>query len=414
MTPPRQGGGPPDDPAPFGLEVAERLGLWSLRWQEAQDNAAKSLAARYQALADHLGRMTAVEEGRPLRESVKPAGWPVDSKPSRAFAEITRFFRPVDERGVDRVIPDLGEFERPLNPRGIAVTPAERVEIAGRVYRAILDDAIDRFLASPRVDGKHPDEGAIFDARLAERLGDWSDFWRQAQDAADKDSRLAAARNGPTRLASARARPAEPDLRPATVRSHIERMSALESGRSLEDALKGTGRPALEPVDMNRLREFVEVARFFRIEAESQLPTVSKPKGGDATASSQAAARIYRAILDDAIRRCRELPREGGAPPDASLVFDPRLAERLGAWSIHWARAQAGEGEGTLSRFAAVRSHMERMASLEDGRTLRNALAPADPPLSKSVVPASPREFAEVARFFRLEAVWELERIRSR
>ena len=152
-TPPRPGGGPPDDAALFSLELAERLGRWSLRWQEAQDNAAKSLADRYQALSDHLGRMSSLEEGRSLREAVKPPGRPVESKPPRSFAEIARFFRPVDERGIDKVVPELVEFERPLNPRGIAVTPAERVEIAGRAYRAILDEAVDRFLASPRAGG---------------------------------------------------------------------------------------------------------------------------------------------------------------------------------------------------------------------------------------------------------------------
>jgi hypothetical protein len=417
-TPPRPGGGPPDDPALFSLELAERLGLWSLRWQEAQDNAAKSLAGRYQALSDHLNRMSSLEEGRSLREAVQPTGRPVESKPPRSFAEIARFFRPVDDGGIDKVVPDLVEFERPLNPRGVAVTPAERVEIAGRAYQAVLDEAVDRFLTSPRVGGSRLDAGAIFDALLAERLGNWSDFWRQAQDAADMDpdSRSAAARNGSARLALVGARLANPDLRPSTVGSHIERMSALESGRFLNDTLERAGRPGVEPVDMNRLREFADVARSFRIEAEGQLPKASRPNGTDATASSRSAAagRIYRAILDGAARRYREMPGAGGAPSDARLVFDPYLAERLGSWSIRWARAQAVVGEGTQSRFAAVRSHIERMASLEDGRALRDALAPAGPPIDKSVVPVPPREFAEVARFFRLEALWELERIKSR
>ena len=345
-------------------------------------------------------------------------GRPVESKPPRLFAEIARFFRPVDERGIDRVVPELVEFERPLNPRGVAVTPAERVEIAGRVYRAILDEAVDRFLASPRAGEARPDEAAIFDAPLAERLGNWSDLWRQAQDdaATDTSSRSAAARNGSARLALAGTRLAGPDALPATVKSHIERMSALESGRFLDDALKRAGRPAVEPVDMTRLREFVDVARFFRIEAESQLPEPSRPKGTDVTASSRAAAagRIYQAILDGAARRYLAIPRAGGAPADARSVFDPRLAERLGSWSIRWGRAQAAAGEGPGSRFAAVRSHIERMASLEDGRALHDALARAGPPVGGSDARPPPREFAEVARFFRLEALWELELIKSR
>jgi hypothetical protein len=409
-TPPRPGERPPDDAAFFSLDVAERLGRWSLRWQEAQDNAAKSLAARYQALSDHLGRMSALEEGRAVREAVKPPGRPVESRPPHAFAEIAPFFRPIDERGVDRVAPEFFDFERPLNPRGIGVTAADQVEIAGRTYRAILDEAVDRFLASPPAGAGRLDEGAIFDTLLAERLGEWSDLWRRSQDAAAKDSRLAAARNGSARFASAKPQTADPDFRPATVRSHIERMSALESGRFLDDALKRAGRPAVEPVDMTRLRDFADVARFFRIEAEGQFPKTPRPNSADMTAASRAAAQIYRAILDGAVRRYREMPRAAGATPDARLVFDPALAERLGSWSIRWARVQATAGEGTLSRFAAVRSHIERMASLESGQSLRDALAPDGHP----VAPAPSREFTDVARFFRLEAVWEQERIKSR
>ncbi len=150
MTLPRPDGGPRDAAALFPLELAERLGQWSLRWQEAQDNAAKSRAARYRALSDHLGRMSALEGGRFWREAAKAAGGPDEPKPPRVFAEVARFFRPVDERGIDRIVPALPQSERPVEPVGVAVTPAERVEIAGRVYPAILDEAVDRFLASPR------------------------------------------------------------------------------------------------------------------------------------------------------------------------------------------------------------------------------------------------------------------------
>jgi hypothetical protein len=54
--------------------------------------------------------------------------------------------------------------------------------------------------------------------------------------------------------------------------------------------------PAAQPVDMTRFREFAEVARFFRIEAESRLPGASRPKGTDVTDSGQAATAggIYR------------------------------------------------------------------------------------------------------------------------
>jgi hypothetical protein len=193
-------------------------------------------------------------------------------------------------------------------------------------------------------------------------------------------------------------------------------MSALESGRFLDDALARAGRPALEPVDRPRLGEFTDVVRFFRLEAERHLPESASPVDRDAIAAGQAAAaaRIYEAILDGAARRYLEATRAGGAPADVRLSFDLRLAERLAFWSIRWGRAQASEGAGLTPRFAAVRSHIERMASLEDGRSLRAALARVDPRVGGPDAPVPPHAFAEVARFFRLEALWELERIKAR
>ena len=166
---------------------------------------------------------------------------------------------------------------------------------------------------------------------------------------------------------------------------------------------------------MTRFREFAEVARFFRIEAEGRLPGASRPKGADVTDSGQAetAGRIYRAILDGAARRYREAPRRRG-PADVRLVFDPRLAERLAAWSVRWARARIRADASRASQFTAVRSHVERMATLEDGRSLHDALERAGPLAGGLAAPAPPREFADVARFFRLEALWELEQIKSR
>jgi hypothetical protein len=416
LTPPRPGGGRPDDETASSLEFAERLGRWSHRWQEAQDNAARSLAGRYQALSDHLARMTALENGRFGRAAVPPAGAlpgrPVGSKSPDSFAEIARFFRPVDEPSLDAIVPELVEFERPLNLRGIVVTPAERVEIAGRAYRAVLEEAVARFLSAPRAGEPRRDEGAIFDTRLAERLGLWSDLWRRAEDAAaaEPSARPPAGRDRSARLAWAGTRFAGLEWRLAAVQAHVERMSGLESGRSLEDALQRAGRPAVGPIDPTRLTEFVAVARFFRIEAECQLPASSRPQGPEMTASSraEAARRIYQAILDGAVRRHRE------APPNGRPVLDARLAERLGDWSIRWGRAQAGEGAGPVARFAAIRSHIEQMAELEDGRALHDARARAEPRGGAPATPAIPVEFAEVARFFRLEALWELERMKAR
>jgi hypothetical protein len=119
-------------------------------------------------------------------------------------------------------------------------TASERAEVAGRVYRALLRGEARRYLA------KAPDAPAVFDARLAERLGEWSLRWMEA------------ARNAGGRAARFEA-----------VRAHLERMRDLESGQSVQDALRQEGRLGDRPLDITKLVEFTEVARFFRLDAES-------------------------------------------------------------------------------------------------------------------------------------------------
>ena len=126
------------------------------------------------------------------------------------------------------------------------------------------------------------------------------------------------------------------------------------------------------------------------------------------------AGRIYRETMDEAAHRYRKAPRAGQALADVRLVFDPRIAERLAAWSIRWARAQIRTNVTRESQFNAVRSHAERMASLEDGRSVRDALERAGHRVDGVGGPAPPRDFADVARFFRLQALWELEQVKSR
>ncbi len=413
--PPRPGRGAADVEARSLLELVERLGPWSLRWQEAQDEVAKSRAARYQSLSDHLVRMSDLEHGRFRHGSdrAKAAGAPVEPKADDIPADAARFFRPIDGWSLDQVVPTRFQSGRPLNPVGVGVIPAEQAEIAARVYRAVLDEAVGRYRASLREGQARRHEEAIFDAPLAERLGFWSDLWSQAQDAADRDasSRSTAAR---TSLGGARSVGTRGPL--VAIRAHIERMNDLEKGPVADGARERAGRPAVGPFDLTRLREFTEVARFFRIEAEDRLPGGLGPRDADVMDSGQAvtANRVYRAVLDEAARRYREAPRARGVPADVGLVFDSRLAERLAAWSARWARAQIRADGSRASRFTAVQSHIERMAALEDGRSLRDVLERPVLPAAGITAPAPPREFADVARFSRLEALWELEQIKAR
>jgi hypothetical protein len=414
----RPGSPEPDVDARSIVELAERLGVWSLRWQAAQDNAARTRAARYQALSDHLGRMSALGDGQFSHATGPAAGGLVAMKPPRAAAEVARFFRPIDEWDIDRIIPTLLVSERPINPVGVAVAPAELFEIAARVYHEILDEAVDRFLASPRGGQTRADEVPIFDSPLAERLGFWSDLWSQSQELAAKDPswRPSAVGDGSARIPSAGVRTAGPSARMPTIRSHIERTRELENGRFVDEALKRTGRTAAKPVDWSRYNEFASVVRFLRIEAESWMSGAPRPKGMESTDSAQAAtaSRIYRAILDEAAHRYVLAPRAGQAVADVRLIFDSRLAERLAAWSIRWARAQIRTDLSRVSQFNAVRSHAERMASLEDGRSFHDALERAGHRVVGVAASAPPREFVDVARFFRLEALWELAQVKSR
>jgi hypothetical protein len=412
-SPPRAGGNPPDVEVRSRLELVGRLGPWSLRWREAQDNAARSRAARYQSLSDHLARMSDLEQGRfwPKAGRAKAAGGPVEAKSLPVSAEAARFFRPIDGWSFDRIVLPRFESERPLNLATVAVTPAERVAIAGRVYRAILDEAVGRFLASLREGKARRHDEAIFDALLAERLGFWSDLWSQAEDAADGDAfgRLPGAR---VRSTGARAA----GRLTAAIQAHVERMRELEDGRFVDDVFRRSGRPTGWSVDMSRFREFAEFAHFFRVEAEGRLPGGPSSREADGTDSGQAATagRIYRTILDESVHRYRETPRAGGATADARIVFDPRLAERLAAWSARWARAQVRADGSRAAQFTAVRSHADRLTALEDGRALRDVPERAGTAAGGPAAPAPPREFADVARFFRLEAQWELEQLKSR
>jgi hypothetical protein len=416
---PRRGGAAPNGEASPDLEPIERLGLWSLRWQEAQDNAAKSLAGRYEAMWGHLARMSGLEEGHEAVGAGQEPGGPVGPKPTRSLADVARFFRPIDELTIDRIIFTQLESERPLNSKAAAITPAEQVEIAERTYHAIVDEAVGRFLARGRGYVARNDAAPIFDGVLAERLGLWSDLWWQTEEvvARARPVRPLTFADGSARSPTAMARLPGPRPFFAATQSHVERMRLLETGRFVNGLPERPGQPAAGPINMARFSEFVEVARFLRIDAENWLPDDSRPEDPDATdptGHAAVAGKTYRAIFNGAARRSGKARHAGDAPADVHSRFDARLAERLAAWSIRWARAEIRASASRAAQFNAVRAHVERMTSLEDGRAFREANERADSGAPGAAAVAPPREFTDVASFFRLQAMWDLDQIRSR
>ena len=219
MTKSRSGRAGPDVVARANLELAERLGPWSLRWQEAQDNAARSRAARYQSMADHLGRMSTL---------ANECSWRILARGPKGGSDRSQFADQPRSHGssVRSMRGDLtGSFTRSFSPgcpsmgQGVAVTHAEQVEIADRIDDVIMDEAIERFPASPRQDDMQSINGL-----LAERLGFWSDLWRQSQDvtARDRPGRSLADGDRSASVASAEARAAGPSGPAATLRLHLE------------------------------------------------------------------------------------------------------------------------------------------------------------------------------------------------
>jgi hypothetical protein len=135
----------------------------------------------------------------------------------------------------------------------------------------------------------------------------------------------------------------------------------------------------------------------------------------DRTAAERAevAARVYRALLRGEARRYLAPPHAGEPPPDASAVFDARLAERLGEWSLRWMEAGRNSG-GRAARFEAARAHLERMRGLETGRALQDALREEAPPGGRPLDLTRLGEFADVAQFYRLDAQSRLQDLRAR
>ena len=131
---------------------SKRLGPWSLRWQEAQDNAARSRAARYQALSDHLRRMSDLERGRFWREagrSRRPEDRSSRSRPTYPP-------RPRGSSGRSTGGGSTGLFPCVSSPSGRSIPwawpslpPSRSRSRAGSTGRSWMKRS-DRFLASPR------------------------------------------------------------------------------------------------------------------------------------------------------------------------------------------------------------------------------------------------------------------------
>ena len=113
-TTPPAGPAAPGVEARFSVDLIERLGPWSLRWQEAQDNAATTRAARYQAMSDHLRRMSALKyrrseaapRRRPSPDRPRSRGSSVRSISGTSTGSSPRSSSP-SGRSIHRALPSL-------------------------------------------------------------------------------------------------------------------------------------------------------------------------------------------------------------------------------------------------------------------------------------------------------------------
>jgi hypothetical protein len=114
FAPPRNQGDPPVVPL-WNEAMAEDLHRWSLRWMEAECDAAAAQAGRVAAAQAHLNRMTGVEAGKPrmelanhpmlkdLEEWSKEGGEIIDAgvkkyqdvnpKAAKRYMDVARYFR---------------------------------------------------------------------------------------------------------------------------------------------------------------------------------------------------------------------------------------------------------------------------------------------------------------------------------
>ena len=174
----------------------------------------------------------------------------------------------------------------------------------------------------------------------------------------------------------------------------------------MDDALKRAGRSAAQPVDMPRFREFVEVVRFFRIEAESRLrarrgrtaptsqtPARPRPQAGfiarswtgrhAGTGRRLARARRLPMSASSSIPGSRNASRHGPSaghePRSAPTRAVTHSSMRSGRTSSGWRRSRTADRSTTPSSEQAPASRGRRACASPRVRRRRTVLPPGSP-----------------------------------
>ena len=129
---------------------------------------------------------------------------------------------------------------------------------------------------------------------------------------------------------------------------------------------------------MTRFREFAEVVRFFRIEAESRLPGAARPKSTDVTYAGQAATagRIYRATHG-----------RGGTPVPGGASLRVRRIADVRPSSTPASPNDSRHGPSAGAR-AQIRADLTRDITVQCGPVARRADGVAR---GRPIVPRRPR-----------------------
>ena len=163
--------------------------------------------------------------------------------------------------GLGLAVLGLSDAKAQVGPNPAA---RERVELAKKVYRERIGDALERLVApldSP-VDPSGERKNPLLNEEMVEELHKWSVRWMEAEIDAS----------------------AGPAGRVTAAQSHLDRMMAVESGNMASKELpdhelvKGSekngnfsGRDALRVEHPYQARRYFDVAHYFRLEAEARV-----------------------------------------------------------------------------------------------------------------------------------------------